>query len=183
MGSQPRIRDLEPTVADGISLWVDKIEQKEAFGLWLWGPPRVGTTYAAIAALNELGRIPAYNHQHAEIRAAYDVYTDLRQIFDASTYAQGHASDGAAWAERDQIEQEVAALWDCSFFVLNDWSDTVPVKFFMKHFYPLVRRRISAAKPTIIVTRFNPSVTGSEERYFREEFVVVEMTQRGHGTR
>ena len=176
---QPRIKHLEPPVAELISEWVDRIEQKELFGLWLWGPPRVGTSYASIAALNELGRLPVYAGEEAQIRACFDVYEDLRAVWDESTFARGHASDNAAWEYRDQIDAEVTALWAWPVFVLNDWTDTVPAEFWMKHFYPLVRRRISARLPTIIVARFDPSVTGPEERYFREEFVVAEVTQRG----
>ena len=178
--AKPRIQHLEPEVADAITHWVDTLG--ENYGLWIWGPPRVGTTYAGYAALTEMGRLPAYAGGEAQIRACFDVYEDLRSIWDASTYSRGNASDSAGWDYRDQIDAEVTALWAVPVFMLNDWSETVPVEFFTKHFHPLIRRRITSCKPTLIISYFDPSVMGGQERYYREEFVVAEVTRRGNGT-
>src|SRR5262252_973102 len=99
------------------------------------GPPRAGTSYAGLAALNELARIDAYSHLQVPTPAAYDMYEDLRAIWDASTYAGGHAGDAAAWAEKDLLAEMVTAAWAEPVFMLNDWSESVPTDFFLKHFY------------------------------------------------
>jgi hypothetical protein len=176
---KPRISHLEPKVAEAIKTWVAGIEKKEVFGLWIMGGPRSGTTYAGYAALTELGRLPGYAKQIAAVIAVRDLYEDLCKVWDASSFAR-HEGSAAAWADRDQIENEVNDTWELApAILLNDWSDSVPVEFFMRHIYPMIRRRISQRKPLVIAARFDPIITGIEERYFREEFVVTEVTHRG----
>jgi hypothetical protein len=176
---KPRTSHLQPQVAEDIRLWVRGIEQGSVSGLWIWGAPRIGTSYAGYAALYELGRLSDYAGQRATVIVAFDMYSDLRRLWDADSYARS-SGNNAAWEVRDQIEAEVTFAWDSLAVMLDDWNTTtVPVEFFMKWIFPYIRRRISARQPLVIVSRYDPAITGGEQQFVLDEFVVTQVTHRG----
>lgn len=176
---RPKASLLTEDVAERIELWVQGVEQAEIFGLWLHGAPRAGTSFAARAALNQLGKIPKYNHQDAYVLDTYGAYQSLRKIWDTNHLMRGNTSDAGLVSEVFELEDEVEWEWGQNVLLLDDWNDTVPVDFFLKHFYPHLRMRISKHQPTVIATRYPPDIAGIEAAYFAETFVVAEVLRAG----
>lgn len=176
---KPKIDLLADAAAESIKDWVQGVEDQELFGLWLWGKPRAGTSFAARAALNQLARIPKYNHTSAQVLDAYGAYQSLRKIWDTSSLMRGNTSDAALFSELTSLEDEVEWEWGQNVLLLDDWNDTVPADFFMRHFYPHIRIRVQTQKPTVIVSRYSTKVAGHEDAFFNETFVVAEVERAG----
>ena len=176
-GTRPTLDDLSEEVAEKISLWASLVDSgDEMCGLWLHSAPREGSSYAALAAVRELRHVERYQGGSFFAMTAYHAYTDLRSLWDADK------SDAPSFAEWASLDAEVHSNWSHNVLILDDWDDTVPTDFFMKHFYPRLRDRLKAQKPTIIATRHDPSVTGVEAPFFFDLFVVAEV-DRSHAGR
>ena len=176
---QPKLEDLSTDVAEKIELWVSLVEaDDEMCGLWLHGPARSGTSYAAKAALRQLLKtVERYQGIEAFILPAHAAYEDLRALWDSDK------SDAPSFAEWASLDAEIDGDWNRSILLVDDWNETVPTDFVMRHFYPRIRNRMKLQKPTIIATRFDPKdATRGEVQFFYDLFV-ISAVDRSHAGR
>jgi hypothetical protein len=142
-----------------VSDFIEAVEAKDQFGLWVFGDRRSGSSHiASNAVLRLLSRVDRYANATWEHVDTFTLTQEIRTQWDLAPLLRANPSDWGLWDQRNKTELFLDTLWtDCEILWLDDFHhEQVDVDFWRKHVQPWVEIRVKGGKPTIIATTLDP---------------------------
>jgi hypothetical protein len=167
------IKNLPEPTKEWIKQWRRNVLDDDGkVGLWLFGPRRAGTSYAAQTIVGRMAFSEEGFIESAYIEAV-DLVALVRATWDASK--QHDTPDHAVFLESRAIEDRLNYLfYECRLLWVDDMHhDDLDWNIWRKHIQPFIERRVKHRQPTVISTTLPPGHSFLPARVIDDLFITV----------